>query len=844
MVAPCLPHVFPRRLLNGLATAVLVFALSRSASASPQIAVPVADRPDLEEDNPAACRGADGTVWCVYTAYQPAPPIDLSAIRQHDFDSVPARDNGDRLLLRRSADGRAWSEPIEVIEGLRRVWRPAIAAFKGGVLVLWAEDVEGNWDIYARFLRTEGHQGWSPTVRITSSPGPDFHVVCVASGGKVWVAWQAWEKDRFVIKYTSLAVDPERFRVLSGRHRSVGAELGTNHWSPAIAADVQGRVWLAWDCYTPRSYDVFLARIDTADVKPIPVTRSARFEARPSVCCDREGRVWIAYEVGDEQWGKDYTLPESWGRNRGEVDPGRGLYESRQVAVRCLVNGELKEPVPQPYAALRDRFDGQPAGRWSIPRIGCTGDGILWLTFRRHPRPEAIGGGEVWHSYVTQFDGTSWSDPTRLPQSSFLIDNRVSLLPVGRTDILALYTGDERKSTRSRRQCDVYCHRMRSERSAGAARLRPATEPAPTRPPVHPREDDDIARVRSWALHRGGVTYRLFRGEFHRHTEFTAHRDGDGTLEDMWRYALDAAQLDWMGNGDHDNGFGVEYHWWCIQKSTDLFYVPPRFVSVHSYERSNPWPNGHRNVILPRAGIRPLPRGDLKGTPESGTPDTKMLYAYLRRFGGICAAHTSATNMGTDWRDNDPVVEPVVEIFQGCRQPYQNYEHLGAPRAAPKTKKPFRFEPGFVWNALAKGYRLGFQCSSDHFSTHISYAFVLAPDCSRSSIIDAFKQRHCYGANDNIILSVTCGEHLMGDEFTLDGKPRLEVEVIGTAPIERIHIIRNNKYVYSIAPGRSQVWFSYEDMFAEPGGTYYYYVRVEQANRAMAWSSPIWIHVR
>ena len=34
--------------------------------------------------------------------------------------------------------------------------------------------------------------------------------------------------------------------------------------------------------------------------------------------------------------------------------------------------------------------------------------------------------------------------------------------------------------------------------------------------------------------------------------------------------------------------------------------------------------------------------------------------------------------MGTDWRDNDPELEPVVEIYQGARN---NYEHEGAPRA-------------------------------------------------------------------------------------------------------------------------------------------------------------------
>ena len=55
-----------------------------------------------------------------------------------------------------------------------------------------------------------------------------------------------------------------------------------------------------------------------------------------------------------------------------------------------------------------------------------------------------------------------------------------------------------------------------------------------------------------------------------------------------------------------------------------------------------------------------------------------MLYGYLKQFDGIVGSHTSATGMGTDWRDNDPNAEPVVEIYQGLRN---NYEMPGAPRA-------------------------------------------------------------------------------------------------------------------------------------------------------------------
>jgi hypothetical protein len=205
----------------------------------------------------------------------------------------------------------------------------------------------------------------------------------------------------------------------------------------------------------------------------------------------------------------------------------------------------------------------------------------------------------------------------------------------------------------------------------------------------------------------------------------------------------------------------------------------------------------------------------------------------------MCASHTSATNMGTDWRDNNADVEPVVEIYQGHRH---NYEHLGAPRSATaETEIGGYREAGFVWNALEKGYRLGFQSSSDHVSTHMSYAVVLTDDASRQGLIDAFKKRHSYAATDNIIVDVRSGEHLMGDAFETAGRPTLEVTVRGTGPVAKVHVIRDNKYVYSTEPKKEEVKFRYTDMDAKAGKTSYYYVRVEQADGNLAWASPMWI---
>jgi hypothetical protein len=216
-----------------------------------------------------------------------------------------------------------------------------------------------------------------------------------------------------------------------------------------------------------------------------------------------------------------------------------------------------------------------------------------------------------------------------------------------------------------------------------------------------------------------------------------------------------------------------------------------------------------------------------------------MLYAYLKFFGGVVASHTSATGMGTDWRDNDPQLEPAVEIYQGDRQ---NYEMPDAPRTISENDAIGGWRPkGFVNLALQKGYVLGFEASSDHVSTHISYANVLVKDVTREAVLDGIRKRHLYGATDNIIAEFRSGDHIMGDVFSTSETPRFEVKLTGTAPFAKVQVIRNNEYVYSTEPKTKQVSFTWMDNAPSSGKRAYYYVRGEQEDGQLVWISPMWI---
>jgi len=139
------------------------------------------------------------------------------------------------------------------------------------------------------------------------------------------------------------------------------------------------------------------------------------------------------------------------------------------------------------------------------------------------------------------------------------------------------------------------------------------------------------------------------------------------------------------------------------------------FFARRTESRVTPWhlKDGAQNFGLPQG-----PQGDEPGigTGELVANDTKLLYEDIRGRNGIAIPHTSGTRMGTDWRDNDPNLEPVVEIFQGCRT---SYEKLGATHVVIEGKdnahmKQAGYQPeGMVNNAWAKGYKLGIITSSE-----------------------------------------------------------------------------------------------------------------------------------
>ncbi len=282
------------------------------------------------------------------------------------------------------------------------------------------------------------------------------------------------------------------------------------------------------------------------------------------------------------------------------------------------------------------------------------------------------------------------------------------------------------------------------------------------------------------------------------------------------------------------------------QPEDHRLYHSPALVTLFTYEPSETYPHGHRNVKFPTRGVRTLTRRIKKG--EVVDADTAMLYDYLKAHGGICASHTSATGMGTDWRDVNPIYEPLVEIYQGHRN---SYEHFGAPRVARRPGEAIGgWKPlGMVWNALSLQYKLGFQASSDHISTHISYAVAVAEEATRQSVPRRLPPASLLRAR----LTTSCiarpqwrphhGRRVRGARST--GRCTRS-RCWSTAPVRsaQVDVIKDFAYAASRSrPKRPRVEFEWTDNEARsrPAGLSWYYVRAVQDDGQLAWASPIWV---
>jgi hypothetical protein len=805
----------------------------------------------LHRDFPDTCLDAEGRVWTAYI--------------EHDGKA-------DTLCLAKG-EGTALIEVARLSQpGV--IHQPAIAAdVTGGAWCFWAQ--VNDRDVMTLKARRYTPKGPGGEIELAASAdaGNSFADAGTDASGRVWVVWQEIRPGASRIRLRHWTEgkgwsDPVK----------VSDDAPGGHWEPRLAfTDTEG-AWVVYDSSAGSEFNLHLARIGLdGAVKDRELAATPDYEARAAIAADGKGGLWITAERGRRQWGLDSRGHENeMGFNAGKrlllghFDPDKDTF----TEVPVPANGR---PTPAP--------DPSPGFAVNVPSLAVGPDGRVWMGYRYY-------SNLFWRVALTAYDpaSQSWLEPAALPDSTMGQD-RHQELAMGKDGALWMTWPTDQRTTKAPGVAQVHVARIDAQaewpvmpKEPGATISR-AAEPAPYfNEPTLPRP---LTEHHTWTV--GGKTYRLVWGDLHRHTDISNCRTGfDGCILEAYRYALDLAGLDFLGTSDHTDIAKVyaPYEWWHTQRHVDTFFAPGHFAPLYAYEREQTFPWGHRNIAFAKRGgpIVYINRINYRNSPWQATLPVKAgldqiqpseLWEVLKRHGQPVAviSHTGATGMGTDWTRYpagiDNTYENTVEIFQGARV---SYEGLGLPQPTVGLRKdePYTpsnkngkdfpmppapitdFEAGTAGNsafnngvyqkALAVGHKLGVFASSDHISTHTSFGGVYVEEFTREGIIEGFKARRTVAATDKIFVELSCDGHPMGGIHETKENPVLTFRVLGNAPVKRITVVRNEEDAHLVEPAGKE--FSGEWTDANPvTGENRYYLRIEQADGNMAWSSPMWVTV-
>ena len=734
---------------------------------------------------------------------------------------------------------------------------PALAVdHEDRVWIFWGETDTDDDTVDLKVCSWTREGGVTETELLADSDAAEAFVDAgTDSEGRIWAAWQslrAGEGDVFA-----------RFRSAKGEwsEEIPVADQEGGDWAPDLAFDGEGNAWVLYDSSRGNEFNLYLAKVSTdGQVEEFPIGHSEAYEARGSIVATADGTgFWLSAERGKPRWGLD---SRGHGNATG-INAGKTVLFGRFE----IATGEFSEAPMGPA--------GEAGSPINVPVVGVGRDGNPWVAYRYYT-------GGIWRIGLSCYrqDSKTWSSRRRLERSSFGQDRKlVFLSPSGKEgDIQVCWPSDERVN-KTHLESGVFLATL-----ASAAKADPAKPPVekPTREPVFAKSQSTPERPayerHEWEV--SGKSYGLFWGDFHRHTDISNCRTGfDGCIVDHFRYAYDLAKIDYLGTSDHTDIAKKydPYEWWHNQRMHDALHSPGRFNTMYVYEREQRWPWGHRNVVFADRGgpVVYIKRATYRNSPWQSVFPVKPgvgeilpyeLWDILENYGKPVAviSHTGASGMGTDWGKYERIgyaSENVIEIFQGARV---SYEGEGAPQptaglkpgekytingdgVANKSVPPGpildfgKYRTGTYQSALEMGHKLGVFASSDHIAQHTSYGGVYCEEFTREGIIEALDQRRTIAATDKIYLNFTCNDKPLGSILETEGDPKLWFRVDGTAPIRRITVVRNEEDWKTFGPFEKTTFE--KELFdgAMLEGENRYYIRVEQADGNMAWSSPVWV---
>lgn len=341
-----------------------------------------------------------------------------------------------------------------------------------------------------------------------------------------------------------------------------------------------------------------------------------------------------------------------------------------------------------------------------------------------------------------------------------------------------------------------------------------------------------------WTFKASESTFEHYYGQLHAHSNLS---DGAGTPDEAFAYADEVANLDFFALTDHSNWFdndtsasladgSMSKDWQTGHNTADEANRPGEYTAIYGYEMT--WSGstggyGHINTF---------------NTPGFETRANKSmdLQTYYATIADYEASVNQLNHPGKTFGD-------FVDFgyYTAAADEVVNLVEVG------NGEGPIRgtgYFPSYDYytRALDKGWHVSPSNNQDNHkgnwgTSNTARTVVIAEENTREGLYEAMSANRVYASEDsNLQIDYTLNGEVMGTQ--LPAVDTVEIKVALSDPdnetIGKVSIITDGGYVAAskYIDGNSGTW-----EVELPAQFSYYYVRVDQGDKDIAVTSPVWV---
>jgi len=358
---------------------------------------------------------------------------DFATYTAKDYTENTEWDIGAHALRLEPVDSAHQSNPVIAGDG------------SGNILVVWHDDRNGNRDIHAQRLDTNGNRLWATDVRVNSDSGvtgQDDPAMAADGNGNAAIVWRDSRNGNDDVYAQRLDANGNKLWAADVR---VNSDSGaTDQYAPAVAVDGSGNIVVVWQDDRNGNDDVYAQRLDAsgnklwaADVRVNSDSGTAGQYA-PAVAVDGSGNAVVVWRDSRDGNANIYARRldgngnKLWGADtRVNADSGTADRSYPAVAVDGSGNAVAvwRDNRNGNWDIYTQRLDGGGSRLWaadvrvnsdsgaadqSYPVVAVDGSGnavVVWRDQR----------SDNWDIYVQRLDGNgnkSWVADMRVNSDS------------------------------------------------------------------------------------------------------------------------------------------------------------------------------------------------------------------------------------------------------------------------------------------------------------------------------------------------------------------------------------------------------------------------------------------